>query len=81
MTVTIDLIANGVLNLLQDMERLNLIRVNPPAENPAAFQNTLREGGVGSPTPITDWLSGIASSAGDISLDELRAERLSKYLK
>jgi hypothetical protein len=33
------------------------------------------------PTPISDWLLGIASGAGDISLDELRAERLSKYLK
>ena len=34
MTLTIDLINNGVLNLLQDMERLNLIRVNPPAQAP-----------------------------------------------
>jgi hypothetical protein len=32
------------------------------------------------PTPISDWLLGIASHAGDISLDEIRAERLSKYL-
>jgi hypothetical protein len=30
MTVTIDLIDSGALNLLWDMERLNLIRVNPP---------------------------------------------------
>jgi hypothetical protein len=29
MTLTIDLINSGALNLLQDMERLNLIRVNP----------------------------------------------------
>jgi hypothetical protein len=36
MTLTIDLIDNGVLNLLQDMERLNLIRVNPSAKAPAA---------------------------------------------
>jgi hypothetical protein len=36
MTLTIDLIDNGVLNLLQDMERLNLIRVNPPAKASAA---------------------------------------------
>jgi len=33
------------------------------------------------PTPISDRLLGLASGAGDISLDELRAERLSKYLK
>jgi hypothetical protein len=33
MTLTIDLIESGALSLLQDMERLNLIRVTPPAEN------------------------------------------------
>jgi hypothetical protein len=32
-------------------------------------------------TPISDRLLGIASHIGDISLDELRTERLSKYLK
>ena len=32
-------------------------------------------------TPITDSLLGIAAGVGDISLDELRTERLSKYLK
>jgi hypothetical protein len=32
-------------------------------------------------TPHTDWICGLLSDAGDISLDELRAERLSKYLK
>jgi hypothetical protein len=32
-------------------------------------------------TPISDGLLGIAAGAGDISLDELRSERLSKYLK
>ncbi|GHV75202.1 hypothetical protein AGMMS49942_00230 [Spirochaetia bacterium] len=32
-------------------------------------------------TPLTDRLSGILSHADDISPDELRAERLSKYLK
>jgi hypothetical protein len=31
-------------------------------------------------TPISDSLLGIAAGAGDINLDELRAERLSKYL-
>jgi hypothetical protein len=33
------------------------------------------------PTPVSDRLLGIASGAGDINLDKLRAERLSKYLK
>jgi hypothetical protein len=32
-----------------------------------------------SATPLTDWLSGILSHVGDISPEELRAERLSKY--
>jgi len=32
-------------------------------------------------TPITDSLSGLLSSLGDISLDEIRGERLAKYLK
>jgi len=32
-------------------------------------------------TPLTDALSGILSGIGDISLEEIRAERLAKYLK
>ena len=37
MTLTIDLINSGALNLLQDMERLNLIHVNSlPAKDEAA---------------------------------------------
>jgi hypothetical protein len=32
-------------------------------------------------TPHTDWLCGLLSHVGDISLEELREERLSKYLK
>jgi hypothetical protein len=32
-------------------------------------------------TPHTDWLCGLLSHVGDISLEELRNERLSKYLK
>jgi hypothetical protein len=36
MTVTIDLIDSGALNLLWDMERLNLIRVNHPEKTAAA---------------------------------------------
>ena len=32
-------------------------------------------------TPISDSLLGILSNLGDISLDEIRTERLSKYLK
>jgi hypothetical protein len=34
-TLTIDLIDTGALNLLRDMERLNLIRVNPPEKTAA----------------------------------------------
>jgi hypothetical protein len=33
------------------------------------------------PTPRADRLLGVASHLGDISLEEIRAERLAKYLK
>ena len=32
-------------------------------------------------TPLTEALSGILSDLGDVSLEEIRAERLAKYLK
>jgi hypothetical protein len=38
MTLTIDLVESGALSLLRDMERLNLIRVNPPAGTGAVQQ-------------------------------------------
>ena len=34
----------------------------------------------GIPTPRADRLLGVAASLGDISLEEIRSERLSKYL-
>jgi hypothetical protein len=34
-----------------------------------------------SATPLTDSLSGIFSELGDISLEDIREERLAKYLK
>jgi hypothetical protein len=37
MTLTIELVDSGALNLLRDMERLNLIRVNSPATGNAEF--------------------------------------------
>jgi len=43
--------------------------------------NPLPAKGEKSATPITDELSGILSSACNISLEEIRAERLQKYLK
>jgi hypothetical protein len=33
-----------------------------------------------SPTPLTDWLSGILSHVKDMSPQEIREERLNKYL-
>jgi hypothetical protein len=33
------------------------------------------------PTPLTDRLCGLLAHVGDISLEEIRAERLNKYLK
>ena len=35
----------------------------------------------GLPTPRADRLLGIVSNPGDISLEEIRSERLAKYLK
>jgi hypothetical protein len=35
----------------------------------------------GNNTPLTDALSGILSSLGDISLEQIRDERLAKHLK
>jgi hypothetical protein len=91
MTLTIDLIDSGALNLLRDLERLNLIRVNPPENDDIRIvmerEETYLSRGMTEkketkpPTPITDRLLGIAAQAGDMSLDELRSERLSKYLK
>jgi hypothetical protein len=43
MTLTIDLIDTGALNLLRDMERLNLIRVNPPEKTTAEPKGKLSE--------------------------------------
>ena len=34
-----------------------------------------------SPTPISDSLVGLLSGMGDVDLDEMRMERLSKHLK
>jgi hypothetical protein len=91
MTLTIDLIDSGALKLLRDMEHLNLIRVNPPVddntgivtgEKKTPFGHSMaKKKDIQRSTPLSDRLLGIASHAGDISLDELRAERLNKYLK
>jgi hypothetical protein len=43
MTLTIDLIDSGALNLLWDMERLNLIRVNSPEKPAPATEGKLSE--------------------------------------
>jgi hypothetical protein len=91
MTLTIDLIDFGALNLLRDMEHLNLIRVNPPANDHTTLAavegktpfgcDTTEKKNTRQPTPLTDSLLGIAGQIADISLDELRAERLNKYFK
>jgi len=43
--------------------------------------NMLRTGIAVSATPITDSLVGILSHVGDITLEEIREERLAKYLE
>jgi hypothetical protein len=53
-----------------------------PEENRAPVDRSPPiQAGTKQTTPLTDRLSGILSHVGDISPDELRAERLSKYLK
>jgi hypothetical protein len=82
MTLTIDLIDHGALNLLQDMERLNLIRLYLQDENAEApGKKDPHKSRVQSKihTPLSDRLLGVLSSA-DISPREIRSERLSKYL-
>jgi hypothetical protein len=48
MTLTIDLIDSGALNLLRDMERRNLIRMNPSLENDRVQKGKLSERFAGS---------------------------------
>jgi hypothetical protein len=42
-TLTVKLIDSGALSLLRDMERLNLIRVNPPEKTVATSKGRLSE--------------------------------------
>ena len=51
------------------------VTVVPETEKPALKENSKL------PTPITDSLVGILASAGDVSLEQIREERLAKYLK
>ena len=43
MTVTVEVIRDGALTLLSDMERLDLIHINAPAENTALEKAKLSE--------------------------------------
>jgi hypothetical protein len=43
MIVTIEVIRDGVFNLLSDMERLDLIRINAPVKNTAQQTGKLSE--------------------------------------
>jgi hypothetical protein len=69
MTVSIDLIDSGALNLLWDMERLNLIRVNPPEKTTAAPKGRLSERFAGALH-----LSAETYAAFQNALDEGRSE-------
>ena len=53
-----------------------LERETKPLPIPSAEPNNKEQA-----TPLTDALSGILSNLGDISLEEIRAERLAKYTK
>ena len=43
MIVTVEVIRDGAFNLLSNMERLDLIRINAPAENTALEKGKLSE--------------------------------------
>ena len=68
---------------------LEVPREVPPGKTILAFTPASDRGVTGrkvesapeSATPLTDSLSGILSSLGDISLEEIREERLAKHLK
>jgi len=53
------------------------LKVTPIIEKRGA----MKKEGVSQATPRADRLLGIAAHLGDISLEEIRAERLAKYLK
>ena len=50
-----------------------------PSTSHADFLSGLLDPNI--PTPITDRLSGILAGAGDITREQIREERLSKYLQ
>jgi hypothetical protein len=54
------------------------VKVTPVLES---RDESVPETGKKSATPLTDSLSGILSELGDISLEDIREERLAKYLK
>jgi hypothetical protein len=55
------------------------LKVTPVAERQERV--TAKKEGTDLSTPRADRLLGVATHLGDISLEEIRAERLSKYLK
>ena len=57
--------------------RTNVIIQFPVPADTQSEGNTAKN----SPTPISDSLVGILSGIGDIDIDEIRMERLSKHLK
>ncbi|MDR1148685.1 MAG: hypothetical protein LBK66_08650 [Spirochaetaceae bacterium] len=65
MNVTIDLIDSGVLKLLGDMERLNLIRVNPHEKNTTTPKGRLSERFAGSLHLSAEKYAAIQNALGE----------------
>jgi len=59
---------------------LKVTPVREQEEEPIPKPSVLTDVLSGIPTPRADRLLGIAASLGDLSLEEIRSERLSKYL-
>lgn len=79
MTFTLNTENPAVAALLRDLESLDLLHVETPPP-PTAETGTAKEY-TDSSTPHTDFLSGILASAGDITLEQIREERLARYMK
>jgi hypothetical protein len=73
-TLTIDLIDSGALSLLRDMERLNLIRVNPPEKITAAPEGSLSKRDLSRRFAGALRLSGEKYAAFQAALREGRTE-------
>jgi hypothetical protein len=83
---TVEITANHRLDLHLDVPQeipigKTRMIIQFPMQKPVEKNIGARGGDAKSATPHLDFLSGICAGAGDITLEQIRKERLSKYLK